>query len=298
MKALIRSTTWACNAEALVVYMSLLRWSMTFTFLRSFIINFLSCFNQLFDLIRIDLLSFLFISALVRKQLVFGLAIGCTPSNGTWLDQVLWSLKFWSSINWYLSCRTVRCWFNPTSCFRVVWIHFKTLVVIVVTWVSCMMNNGRVLTYKSSWVIETFESILCSICNSVPSCWLWFIIDMLQLRILRNQLLNCLRSIIYWWPLLIKTSLDEISLGMIKTWNLHSWVWVSWSNVLSVIEAISRSLRNYLIHANIEILSLLQSWMVLSLTLWCSTRHKLMPTCALCILIILVLVGSLLWLLC
>lgn len=295
MKTLIWTTTWTCDTQALIIDMPLLWWSVAFTLLWSLMIDFLPCFDQFFDFIWICLNLFLFINTLVCKELVLCFAVCCTAIDCTWLYQVLWSIEFWTSIDRYLCSCIVWCWLNPSTCFWVIRIHFKSLVIIVISRVSCMMDDCRILTDKSSWIVKTFEPVFGSIWYSVSSCWLW-LIDMLQLWILCYQLLYCLWSIIDWWSLLIETSLNKVSLSMIKALCLHSRIWISWSNILRVVESISRRLRNNLIHTNIEILSLLKSWMILSISLWCCSRYKIMPSSSLGILIVLVFIKiSLLW---
>lgn len=118
------------------------------------------------------------------------------------------------------------------------------------------------------------------------------------MRILHHQLLDCLRPVVFRRSLLIKTTLYEICLSVIQTLNLHASCRIAGTDMLSVVETcrIKATLRrlihtfhlfgihvekvrclqnlcgftwlwDYLIHSDIEVLSLLQSWMILKITL-------------------------------
>ena len=126
---------------------------------------------------------------------------------------------------------------------------------------------------------------------------LWFI-HLLQLWVCSNQLLYRLRSVVDWWSLLLEAPLYEISLCVVQSLHLHARVWITASNILGVVETVCRCLWDDLVHADIKILSLLESWVVLPVPLelllirrWRSTWNKLVSS-ALWVLIILVLVET------
>ena len=137
---------------------------------------------------------------------------------------------------------------DPTPCLWIVGIHFQVLnILIIIARMSWMMNDSRILTHKPTRIIQTLKSIFI-VSYTMSIGWFGFI-DVFQMRILHNQLLDSFRPIVFRWPLLIKTTLNEICLGVIQSLHLHSSSRIAATDMLSVVESRRIKSSRRLIHS-------------------------------------------------
>lgn len=204
--------------------MSLLGRSLTLGFFWPIIINFLADLYHFFNIVIRHWLWSLVLSYrsiwcsvsvwIIYENLSFDSTFGtiarCT-SSCLWFNHSFIYLGFRNlcccrCIRWkLLLSRVICCWilFHPTTSFWLL-IHFQLLNIwIIVSWV----NDSRVLSNKSSTVIQVFKSVLFS--RNPVSCCRFGLGNVLQVWILHYQVLESTRSIIDWWSLVCKTSLHK-----------------------------------------------------------------------------------------
>ena len=172
----VNSTSCSSHTQTLIIDMSLLGRSLTLGFFWPIIINFLADLYHFFNIVIRHWLWSLVLSYrsiwcsvsvwIIYENLSFDSTFGtiarCT-SSCLWFNHSFIYLGFRNlcccrCIRWkLLLSRVICCWilFHPTTSFWLL-IHFQLLNIwIIVSWV----NDSRVLSNKSSTVIQVFKSV-------------------------------------------------------------------------------------------------------------------------------------------